>query len=559
MKKFLVAALIGLLIHLPAAAKVEVYEGTDEYYVLGAVENINVARERAREKALRVAREKAGIYLHTVSKVVNMKLIDDEIISLASGVLRVLDTGYETVQLPDTEGYLVRATVKAEIDTGELETFLLKDEEEMSRIIAGERAARLQEERQAQLIETLKQRYAAATTPEERDAIAAKIVGEDNVFLSNLKLREGNKLRDEGNYKQAAKFFTEAIELNPANILAWNNRGWAYVEQRRYDKALADFDKVVELKPDSELAYFGRGRVYNQQGKYEAAIREYDKGLAINPKYAIAWNNRGTAKSWLNRMTEAIADYDKAIALKPNYARAYENRGKAYIALGDYDRAAADRDRAEHIKWSNEHADKIIEQALALNERGKFKAALKLLDDAAKLYPDNQFVFVNRGTIYNDHLHDYDAAIADYNRTIKINAQFSWPYHNRAVAYGRLKRWEDAVVDYGRAIDLDPNYASAYNGRAWSYCQIGQYEAALVDANKALSLKPNEANYLDTRACAYIGLKRYRDALADLDKAIVLSPEGWLYFRRGELYRLIGDEAKAQADFDKARRLGYDK
>ena len=43
-----------------------------------------------------------------------------------------------------------------------------------------------------------------------------------------MKLREGNKFRDKDDHKNAEKLFTEAIELNPLNALAWHNRGWAY-------------------------------------------------------------------------------------------------------------------------------------------------------------------------------------------------------------------------------------------------------------------------------------------------------------------------------------------
>lgn len=559
MKKFLVTALMILLIAVNAKAAVETYEGVDEYYVLGAVENINVARERARERALRDAREKAGVYIHTVSKMVNMKIVDDEVVSVASGVLRVVDTAYEVIQLTDMEGYLIRATVKADIDSNDIEKFLQKDADELSRIVANEKIIRLQEDHQNQKIDTLKQEYLQAGSSEKKNLIAQQISEEDKIFLSNLKLREGNKYRDADDHKQAEKCFSEAIELNPENALAWHNRGWAYIEQRKYKEALNDFNKAEELNPNSYLPHFGRGWVYDRQKDYAAAIKEYNKVIAINPNYAVAWNNRGAAKSWLNQMHEAIADYSKAIELNPKYGKAYENRGMAYSALGNYEKAASDRERAEHIKWSNENADKIIEESLALSKRGDFKGALKLLNDAAKLYPDNQFVFVNRGNIYKDGFKDYKRAIADYNKTIEINPKFSWPYLNRALVYRRLDKNEEALVDYNKAIELDPNYADAYNSRAWMYCQQKKFETALVDADKAIELKPNEANFYDTRATAYAGLKRYKDALADLNTAIKLSPEGWLYHNRGEIYRLIGEKSKAQADFDKAEDLGYRK
>ena len=559
MKKFLIAVLMSLLFASVAVAAVETYEGTDEYYVLGAVEDMNVARERARERALRAAREKAGVYIHSISRAVNMNVVEDEIISVASGVLRVLETSYDVIQMTDADGYFIRATVRANIDTSDVEKFLQKDAEELSRIVAAEKVIRLQEEQQDQKIDTLKKNYAKAETSEEKEAIAKQIVEEDKVFLSNLKLREGNKLRDEGNHKQAEKFFSEAIELNPENALAWHNRGWAYIEQKRYKQALDDFNKASQLSPNSELPYFGRGWVYNLQKEYDAAIKQYDKVIELNPKYAVAWNNRGAAKSWLNRMQEALVDYNKAVELNPRYAKAYENRGKALLALGNREQSEADFQRAEKINFSNEGADKIIEEAEALINRGDYKVALKLLNQAAELYPDNQFVFVNRGNIYNNNLRDYEAAIADYNKTIELNDKFSWSYHNRAIAYGRLKRWDEAIADYGRALDLDQNYASAYNGRAWSYCQIGKFEEALLDANKALKLKPNEANFFDTRASAYSGLKRYEEAIADLNTAIKLSPEGWLFHNRGEIYKLMGEEAKAKADFAKAEKLGYKK
>lgn len=558
MKKFLTALLAAwsMLVAPVADAEIQTYEGSEDYYVLGAVEDVNVARERARERAIRNAREKAGVYVHSYSRTKDFELVDDEVITVASGVLRVIETHYETKTLPDASGYLIRATVKADIDTDDLLTWFQKDAEEVIKLIAEDKAIRAREAEQERKIETLKQEYVQAATPEQKEVIAAQIVEQDKTFLSNLKLREGNRQRDAGNHKRAAEFFTAAIDLNPSNVMAWRNRGWAYAEQKKYSQALADFNKAVEMEPDSEFAYLGRGYVYHRQKKYSAAVAEYTKAIELNPACATAYNNRGAALSWQDKMHEAIADYNKAVELNPRYAKAYENRGKAYEFLGDAEKSAADLSRAKQIKRSDKGVDKIIAEAESLRKAGKFTEALELYNQAAETYPDSQNIYVNRGNIYNDDLQDYDAAIADYNAALAINPRFARAYLNRGLAYNRLDKRAEAIADFDKAIELAPNFALAYNNRAWTNYELGNYDESIIDADKALKLKPNEVMFYDTRACAYKGLQRYDDALADLDKAIQISAEGWLFKRRAEIYQLVGDEAKAQADFDEAARLG---
>ncbi len=558
MKKFLTALLAAwnMFVAPVAVAEIQTYEGSEDYYVLGAVEDVNVARERARERAIRNAREKAGVYVHSYSRTKDFELVDDEVITVASGVLRVIETHYETKTLPDASGYLIRATVKADIDTDDLLTWFQKDAEEVIKLVAEDKAIRAREAEQERKIETLKQEYVQAATPEQKEVIAAQIVEQDKTFLSNLKLREGNRQRDAGNHKRAVEFFTAAIDLNPSNVMAWRNRGWAYAEQKKYSQALADFNKAVEMEPDSEFAYLGRGYVYHRQKKYSASVAEYTKAIELNPACATAYNNRGAALSWQDKMHEAIADYNKAVELNPRYAKAYENRGKAYEFLGDAEKSAADLSRAKQIKRSDKGVDKIIAEAESLRKAGKFTEALELYNQAAETYPDSQNIYVNRGNIYNDDLQDYDAAIADYNAALAINPRSALAYLNRGLAYNRLDKRAEAIADFDKAIELAPNFALAYNNRAWTNYELGNYDESIIDADKALKLKPNEVMFYDTRACAYKGLQRYDDALADLDKAIQISAEGWLYKRRAEIYQLVGDEAKAQADFDEAARLG---
>jgi len=53
-------------------------------------------------------------------------------------------------------------------------------------------------------------------------------------------------------------------------------------------------------------------------------------------------------------------------------------------------------------------------------------------------------------------------------------------------------------------------------------------------------------------------LNKHKQALADFDKYIQLVPNDYdVWQSRGECYKELGDNAKAQADFAKAKELGY--
>ena len=83
----------------------------------------------------------------------------------------------------------------------------------------------------------------------------------------------------------------------------------------------------------------------------------------------------------------AISDYSRAIELDPNFAEAYNNRAYTYMVQHNY------------------------------------AAALPDLDKAIELRPGYVNALMNRGDIYNYYYHiNYDRAIADYDRALKLGA-----------------------------------------------------------------------------------------------------------------------------------------
>ena len=68
------------------------------------------------------------------------------------------------------------------------------------------------------------------------------------------------------------RFYDKAIELNPKDADAYNNRGAAKMKLKQYKEAIADYDKAIELKKMLK-AYNNRGFAYRELGKKEEALQ----------------------------------------------------------------------------------------------------------------------------------------------------------------------------------------------------------------------------------------------------------------------------------------------
>ena len=119
MKKFLTVLLIfgNLFFASTVNAETETYTGKGKA-TMGESETQEQIIERAKTYALRNAREKAGVYIKTKSRLKDFELVEDDIITLASGVLKITDTQIEKTLVNDT--IQVFMTVTVIIDSDEL-------------------------------------------------------------------------------------------------------------------------------------------------------------------------------------------------------------------------------------------------------------------------------------------------------------------------------------------------------------------------------------------------------------------------------------------------------
>ena len=331
-----------------SATHAEIYTGEGSY-IMSEGENLGVAKERAKADAMRNASEKAGTHVKSYTRTKNLMLEEDIIETMTANILKLIgNPNFSPLKEVDNlEGVLIHVIVQVQIDDSDILRWLNKDSQEKSTLVSQNEDLRKANEEQARQIEELKRQLAQSTTKEEKERIAKEFADEDKIFLSNQKVIEGWKIYNTGDYNGAVKIFSEAIELNPKNALAYYGRAYAYDDLKKYQQAIEDCTKSIQFNsPRLVDAYNNRGEAYRKLGNYAQAINDYNKALELNPNYFKAYNNRGIAYRNLGKYDMAFQDYDKALELNPNYVYAYNNRGWAYFCLKKYQQALKDFDKA---------------------------------------------------------------------------------------------------------------------------------------------------------------------------------------------------------------------
>ena len=114
---------------------------------------------------------------------------------------------------------------------------------------------------------------------------------EDTISRSKQKSDEAWELFLKNDFDGAIKLCNKALELNPNNFFAYNNRGLAYSSLKQYERAIQDYDKAIQLNPNDDYAHNNRGWAYYCLKQHKKAIKDFEKALELNPNYEFAKNN----------------------------------------------------------------------------------------------------------------------------------------------------------------------------------------------------------------------------------------------------------------------------
>ena len=137
-------------------------------------------------------------------------------------------------------------------------------------------------------------------------------------------VRKGNYRLEDGQYEEAVKEFSEALEKNPDHAMALLGLAVTHMQMGNESQALEEFSQVVEKNPELAAAYADRGILYDRMGKHPEALADYKKAMALDPEIL-------EGPGWLWRFMRNIDEKpptikDRAAYLEAELAKPEEER-----------------------------------------------------------------------------------------------------------------------------------------------------------------------------------------------------------------------------------------
>jgi hypothetical protein len=150
----------------------------------------------------------------------------------------------------------------------------------------------------------------------------------------------------------------------------------------------------------------------------------------------------------------------------------------------------------KHIKSLSDVHDPLIENNPVFqffkskrksNAAGKSKI-LEFAEGKGSCISPNEADAYNEKGIFYANVGEYQRAIEDFNKAIRLTPNHIHALNNRGLAYARLGEYQLAIEDINNVIRMEPNFTSAYINRGIVYLTQGNKGSGCRDAQKACEM-----------------------------------------------------------------------
>jgi tetratricopeptide (TPR) repeat protein len=139
------------------------------------------------------------------------------------------------------------------------------------------------------------------------------------------------------NFEDAIEAGKKLLKINPINVAAFNNIGYALLQQKKYQEAIEEFTSAISLNPYWAYPYNNRGYCKIQLGDLENAYMDIYHSLEMDPDNSFSWRNLGAYYLATNELEKALEHFEQAQKIDPKTELINFYIAQVYLKLNNLD------------------------------------------------------------------------------------------------------------------------------------------------------------------------------------------------------------------------------
>ena len=231
------------------------------------------------------------------------------------------------------------------------------------------------------------------------------------------------------------------------------------------------------------------------------------------------------------------------------FGRNYLSFGSVFFQRGYYDPSAAFfglalRDDPTSAEAQYGLGSVYLAQNKTIEARESFERAVKLKASYPNTLPNS---WNNLGLIAGRERRP-DAAVACFERALRLDPDNVIALENLGSAYRQQKRWNEARKALERALEIDPRSPEANYTLGMVFAETGQTQRAYECLEKALTIRPTYAEAWNNLGVLYLRTQRRDQAVASFEQCIRVAPGfDQAYLNLARVYIIEEQRDKARA------------
>ena len=176
------------------------------------------------------------------------------------------------------------------------------------------------------------------------------------------------------------------------------------------------------------------------------------------------------------------------------------------------------------------------------SDQKNYDKAIECYNKAIKLDKEFAYPWIGLGYIYTDQK-NYDKAIECYNKAIELDNKDALPWNGLGDVHSDQKNYDKAIGCYNKSIELDNKDAYPWNKLGNILRIQGNYNKAIECYNKAIELNSEYALPWNGLGLVYKSLENYDKAIEYFLKFSEIDPnEKGMYYNYGTVLELKGED-----------------